>query len=357
MMGEASSTSPPKDDVFEDVGEEESEAFLGNNMKRESQPSNTSRFWHRSKVARVFAAALALAAVVTVISVFHGTTAFSARRSKPKDKDAVVLKELQVQNYIEGRALMLNVHVTHHAGTVFCAKIGHVGPTYKTPDFACMGGDNWPSNIPHSKSWSYNDTATMVDSLRPFFHMISWEYRYFGNLHQTNWEYENLVSVIVMRHPIDRFLAGGKCGRRGEHREPSTPQEWWEYAESKCADNYALRVLAPNKDCCNGANTSLEDLEGAKNLLRRFTFVMDQECLDDSLLVFAKIMDLPLEASSLKTGLHKIHPPAQERIANDTLYHFLENKFRRDIELYEWSKTISLVNCSAAALLNHTVGG
>ena len=47
---------------------------------------------------------------------------------------------------------------------------------------------------------------------RPYFHFKSMEYISFGNLHKTNWEDKDLVSMIVMRDPLERFLAGGKCG-------------------------------------------------------------------------------------------------------------------------------------------------
>ena len=50
-----------------------------------------------------------------------------------------------------------------------------------------------------------------------------------------------------MRDPLERFLSGGKCGGF-QTRIPNDPTEdtqdvYWEYANSGCADNYALRVL------------------------------------------------------------------------------------------------------------------
>ena len=62
----------------------------------------------------------------------------------------------------------------------------------------------------------------------------SWEYTKWGNLHTVDWEYPNLVSMIVMRDPIERFLAGGKCGKYhgslGGDPTPSNQDIYWEYA-------------------------------------------------------------------------------------------------------------------------------
>ena len=38
----------------------------------------------------------------------------------------------------------------------------------------------------------------------------------------------------------------------------------------------------------------------------------------------------------------------RDRIANDTLFEYLQTRFRSDIELYEWSKTQSIVRCDEA---------
>lgn len=260
------------------------------------------------------------------------------------------IKELQIKRYISGDALLLNIHITHHAGTTFCGKIGNLGPR---PKFACMRGDNWPQNVTKKKSWSNKETATMVQQIRPYFHMVSWEFQKCGNLHDTNWEYENLVSVIVMRHPLDRLLSRNTCDNtfNKADRDNITAGVWWNYASSKCADNYALKVLSKREtNCCQGANTSVDILNDAKDLIRRFTFVIDMACMDESLIELTRVLSLPLpELKYHKKQLEK-HAAntftARERIGNDTLYEYLMSRFRRDIELYEWSRLISIVDCS-----------
>jgi len=41
-----------------------------------------------------------------------------------------------------------------------------------------------------------------------------------------------------------------------------------------------------------------------------------------------------------------VHQSAKERIPYPEVYEYLLEKNRLDIELYEWSKTLALVNCS-----------
>jgi hypothetical protein len=264
-------------------------------------------------------------------------------------------KQIQIQNYKHGRSLIMNVHITHHAGTTMCNAMKQAG---KSPAFACMRGSNDEEfnntkkfNIDHTNSWSYQDTAINVEAIRPYFHYISMEYRGWGNLHRHNWEYDHIVSTIVMKHPIDRFLSGGKCGEfhalsLGDPSN-STQDSYWKYANSRCADNYALRVVTNTSSCVNGANTSLACLEGAKDLLRRFTYIIDAECFDDSLK--ALIDELELNVTTIRDkGKHTNkynEEHRRQRIGNATLYKFLQDRFRRDIELYEWSKAQSIVKC------------
>eukprot|EP00804_Cyclotella_cryptica_P005830 CCRYP_000129-RA/>CCRYP_000129-RA protein AED:0.04 eAED:0.02 QI:0/1/0.33/1/1/1/3/15/851 len=269
------------------------------------------------------------------------------------------VKQLQISNYIAGKSLILNIHITHHAGTSVCAKMSELGPT---PSFACMknkSGDNssWPANDPNINTFSlsYDDAPTLVRVFRPYFHFMSMEYSRWGNLHHANWEYENLVSLIVMRNPLDRFLAGGKCGRLHNsainEADPEPSEEvqrlFWEYANDRCADNYALRVLANTADC-NEQNMN-ECFESAKSLLERFTFILDEDCLNEGMEAMSAQLHLGITRDSFESRLHHGHNSAQERINNDTLYEFLLEKFHYDIALYEWSKNMSIVRCNGLA--------
>jgi len=148
-------------------------------------------------------------------------------------------KKLQIQNFKDGTALLLNIHITHHGGTYLCGVLKKEGGLI-APDFACMGGENWnAANMTRFEKdrFSYRNTAVDVSAIRRQFQFDSWEYSlpkspYFN----VDWDYENLVSVIPMRHPLDRFLAGGKCGKfhSSIHSDPNPENqgEYWEYANS-----------------------------------------------------------------------------------------------------------------------------
>mmetsp|Transcript_14397 Transcript_14397/g.31200 ORF Transcript_14397/g.31200 Transcript_14397/m.31200 type:complete len:353 (-) Transcript_14397:2169-3227(-) len=318
-------------------------------------PSDESTYhWHWRCVTPLFITILALLIVVGVYTLGLEEGKSVARKYAIPTID---VKQQQILNYQIGTALILNIHITHHGGTSVCALMRKFGDS---PDFACMGrgkeGD-WPADEP--ETWSkhyrlYNETASFVTSFRQHFHFVSWEYVTWANLHGINWEHDDLVSMIVMRDPLERFLAGGKCGGfqpqlPGGDPTNETQDVYWEYASAECADNYALRVLAEQKDCAQGSNTSIACLEGAKNLLRRFTFILDQACLSESMIALGRVLHLNITEQKFEhKGLHKDHTLSpRERIGNDTLYEFVGHKFRRDIELYEWSKAHSIVKCGS----------
>lgn len=57
-------------------------------------------------------------------------------------------------------------------------------------------------------------------------------------------------------------------------------------------------------------------------------------------------LHLAITSDAFESHLHHEHKSAKERINNNTLYEFLQKKFRYDIALYEWSKNMSIVKCS-----------
>lgn len=288
--------------------------------------------------------------------ITYGDGKFSKESNGGADSRLLqILKEAQIKNYKRGEALIFLAHITHHAGTSICSLMRKLGPS---PDFACMGqGKNKTTPWPQMSKYplfplDFNQTNEYVSKYRELFHYHTMEFMSWANLHITNWEHENLVSMIVMRDPIERFLAGGKCGTYHESlpRDPTNETQalYWEYANSKCADNYALKVLTKD-NCVQGANTTQECLEGAKTLLKRFTFILDQTCLGKSMVALGEALNLTITENDFESNLHKIHPVStRDRIANDTLFEYLQTRFRRDIELFEWSKTQSIIRCDEA---------
>jgi hypothetical protein len=243
------------------------------------------------------------------------------------------------------------------------------------------------TSMKKKKPWTKEETSHFAKAIRPYFHYISWEFSKPVDkaLADTDWEYPNLVSVIVTRDPISRLLAGdseaatnfpgfnsGELDRKG----------WWDFAAykgSRNTDNFFLRILAGaskkergkeqkliRNHIKEGVNRTTEEVmelfpsmigekefEDAKSLLDRFTFVLDIACLSEGIEVLRDVlwMDHPPAVPHLmketkkekKYRLKKL--PARERVGYDDVYEYLVANNKWDIALYEYSKTISLVRC------------
>jgi hypothetical protein len=270
-------------------------------------------------------------------------------------RDIDSIKELQKQNYKNGTALMLNIHITHHGGTSFCNWMKLLGPT---PIKYCANvNDEQEERIPdfdaseyqpvrsEYRPWSYNDTRQYIAITRKYFHMVSWEWGGLPNpsLHVTNWEDPNLVSIAIIRHPISRLLAVEAIK---ENFNLTTEKGWWDYINgTDHCNNFFLRRLSDRpRKCCQGESTSRTHLEAAKRLLQRFTFVIDIACLDAGMEAMA--WELGFDLPEIRPKTHLTNLPYPERVGFDDIYDFLLSENKLDIELYEWSKKkLGLVDC------------
>lgn len=124
------------------------------------------------------------------------------------------------------------------------------------------------------------------------------------------------------------------------------------FAKSDMTNNFAMRILTPER-CCQGEHTDPKHLVHAKELVRRFTFVLDIACLNEGITAVAQALgmeprQLPRALSLLEERAlrYKPHPPVSERIPYPEVYDFLVRRNRLDMELYEWGKEISFVRCS-----------
>ncbi|GKZ00582.1 hypothetical protein MPSEU_001010400 [Mayamaea pseudoterrestris] len=271
----------------------------------------------------------------------------------------------QISNFRQGNGLIINIHITHHAGTTMCGALGKAPNQKGAPSFACnnvKAEENASLHEyfeQHKRPWKRKETDANVKLFSSFFHMIAWEFRSPPNpsLAMTDWRNPNLVSIIVMRDPMSRLLAGDRITSikfpnilKGNASE----DEWWDFANSKSTNNFALRILA-GRGCCQGENTSLVHLTRAKRLLRRFTFVLDIECLDHGIAAVAQSLGIELRARRLLENqatdmkerelAHAARPPVSERIPFPQIYDYLLRRNYLDIELYKWSKEISFVRC------------
>jgi hypothetical protein len=86
----------------------------------------------------------------------------------------------------------------------------------------------------------------------------------------------------------------------------------------------------------------------AKELVSRFTIILDLACLDENLAALAKLLQLedlmtPPPKSSKRSN--HTHPPNSERIPFPEIHQYLKERNQKDIELYQWAKRKSLVQC------------
>lgn len=262
----------------------------------------------------------------------------------------------QIQNYKRGTGLILNIHITHHGGTTVCHALGRSPDAIGTAPSAACNRPRPNDNIkfPNKHPWTHPRTAKNIKLVRENFHMIGWEFGYTGHapkpsLAVTNWEDPNLLSVIVMRDPTSRLLATSGWIRNHYPDIPrgnATKEDWWEYANHPWfTNNYALRVLAGN-GCCNGGKTPQEHLENAKALIERFSIVLDIKCLNEGLEALSSLVNITLAKQKRRRKPAHRRAPSRERVGYDDVYEFLLEKNRLDIELYEWSKSLTLVDCS-----------
>jgi len=321
---------------------------------------------------------------------------------KPKDaawNSMVPTKRAQVENYRNKKALIINLHPTHHGGTTFCGRVGKSGGS--VPSFACMGDKrevtpspppcrDGPDDGPFCYSyneikarktpWTKSETGPFVEIIRPYFHMISWEFsgpskvKLNGRtLQDTDWDHPNVLSVVITRDPMSRLLAGdGAVGKRypGFDENGLSREGWWNYAvygDDNGTDNFFLRILTAldrptqkrnvKNHVKKGFNRTTEELielfptgideeifEQSKSLLDQFTIVLDIACLNEGMDALADLLHIQLPPQGKKRKNHT-HAAPRERIGYDDVYEYLLAKNQWGIALYEYSKTISLVRC------------
>ena len=265
----------------------------------------------------------------------------------------------QIQNFRQGNGVAINIEIAQHGGHALCNTLGHHATTkLGTPAKDCLrlgkhqvDKPGYPSYYP----WLHDETEANLDFVHDYFHYITWRFSHPSgtvSLRDTNWEHDRLVSILVVRDPLTRMLAHDK---RAAQRWPALfdtttaalsssserKQQWWAFARSPYTDNFALRVLS-NPDCCSGAHTPRQFLQQAKELVERFTIVLDMACLDEGLKAAAQVLGLGDIALVQKPTVHKT---PQERIGEEDVYEFLRSKNRLDMEFYEWARTRALVQC------------
>ena len=166
-----------------------------------------------------------------------------------------------------------------------------------------------------------------------------------------DYENPNLVTMFVTRDPLSRALAGdgttSKYFPNIFRYNNGTRKEWERFARGPATNNYALRILS-NEYCCQQNNTDRKYLEMAKALVKRFTFVLDIDCLDHGLAAIANILGFEISRNiqAADSNPRHHHLPVKERVPFPDVYEFMRDGNKLGIELHEWAKSRALVDCS-----------
>jgi len=318
----------------------------------------------------------------TTIRGLKNGTAYTIHRS-PHPEIAVQ----QIRNYNNATGLMVQVHVAHHRGWgsplcnfVSSLKDHPLQPGVTTPSYACHGvtprDDIDPAdkaewglvNSKHRIPWSADETTLNIRRVRKYFHMVEHEYaelpRNGRALADGDWENPNLLSVLVTRDPVDQLLDELQFGAKKKEYAAIVADEallrQFAETENSVLDNFVLRILSGDANCCasgNATDTDLrQDVEAAKALIRRFSVVLDYACLNEGMTALADLFNYTLK-KPLKPSTITISSDDDDEAATNAavarlgnrrdVYEYLLEKNKYDIELYRWSKTVSLVDCGS----------
>jgi hypothetical protein len=290
-------------------------------------------------------------------------------------------KEKQLDTFRKGKGLLVNIHITHHAGTFVCWWMKYHLPKGAVPDQSCLATLTGPVQRISTLIGLYGDAESYYPEpwLNASLRGIAFEYRPATKAEMyVDWksaplEDSRLVTLAVMRDPLDRLLAGDGMVHRDFGPNPSrrrlverkrTEVDWFHYMHSAYTNNYALRILAEDVDlkylvqdnssaAFHGFSDTMDFIDEvteemfnrAQSTLSRITYIIDQRCLELSL----QHVGINLGFDNSKPGyLHNakhLHASSRQRIANDTLYEELRQRNKWDIKLYEWAKTQAVVRC------------
>ena len=76
--------------------------------------------------------------VIAFATAGYFAAEFKAPQRKGVDAQLFLHKQVQIANYIKGKALIVNIHITHHAGTWLCGIMTKFGPTVSFCLFPCL---------------------------------------------------------------------------------------------------------------------------------------------------------------------------------------------------------------------------
>ncbi|GKY95989.1 hypothetical protein MPSEU_000559400 [Mayamaea pseudoterrestris] len=362
--------------------------------------------WDKQKLKQTLK--LALAAIVSLcvtIRIFrHFHSARQEQHQQQLARQPVVYKghtllpEVveKVLQYRKKTALIVNLHLgIMHSSTEYkddviyqnivndedyvCKVIGHAYLLdQQAPRFHCRidihqdklrikPGPYFPFTAP----WSFDDTADNIQAVRKFWHMIDW----YSNdvdviketldsvattddagraqqhfLADTNWKDPNLISILVMVDPMERLLTDAWAFFERTYPVDNVleitldrsfgSKPWWSFIEENPTNNVVEQLGQRHKDTKRVRPAVLTS--HAQELMKEFTFVLDSACLEQGITKVADILNIPID-EPLPERTNTTWTPSTSMPAD--VYQRLTQLSKLNIDLYKWSKTISLVQC------------
>jgi len=258
-------------------------------------------------------------------------------------------KAKALQAYWTGDGVVVHQHITHNAGTFMCSMTKQRRISQGL--FACN-----PMNVKELKRKIRKSGLTESDLIinngtdeRYRSEWISLEFPWSPNM---PWDSERLTFVTVFRDPITRALASDGSWIRVFPKVAKAIQDetfdsmtWTGYEHSSYSDNYNIRHLL-------GKTPSLaltrRDLEEAKAILSRFTFVLILEWMEASFKMYCEALSwdnciLPPhhKRREIRPGFSS-DTGARGCIMNDTIYANIVDRNAFDIELYHYAIDLNL---------------
>ena len=261
-------------------------------------------------------------------------------QAEVKDLSATELADLEVSysdlrwKYYNHKAVVMNIHITHHAGTTLCLWAtcnGHAAKDYKCSQ---------PGGL---SATAFTHTSEIERKLLGIYDTkyVSFEYRTFqqeDDLSKVDWQAPWVISVLVVRDPLERLLAADYTveAKYGSVKN-RTAEQWWQYAtDDTYSRNYQTRIL--------GGGVKTDALRNSQALVSKVTFVLDQHCFNANLKRLGMLFGWKAP-KGFNHGPLRSRGSVTSRINNDTLLGFLEERNRDDIEFYRWARERSLVRC------------
>eukprot|EP00985_Skeletonema_marinoi_P034738 scaffold44694_cov248-Skeletonema_marinoi.AAC.3 len=213
INGSVDNNGSTNDDTLEDDEYEPIISTPSSQSNGKKLGVSASVYQHKIKALKWISYVLAAAVLLySVKDIMFGVRMNREETEAVQDLEGEVvpsIKQQKIANYVKGTAIIRNIHITHHAGTSLCGQMGKV-PNEHTPGLL---------------AWGKEGTMILIGPRR----------------------HSKQVNTAIGTKLCIKRTGSGKCGgfqtKIPDDPSNETQDLYWEYANSGCADNYALRVL------------------------------------------------------------------------------------------------------------------